>query len=246
VRLGRREPRLANERSRRPSWAGPIAAVMVAAAAAGMLGRMSVATSAATPAVGVPVTGSDSGFDARAARSVEEASTGWPRSRQGAVAAAATYAKTLSERWFLTDAGRRHRAVDAIGAPEAVSKLQASQDVLARAVARGAFGAALTRRGVASLLRTSLLGYRVDRYTSSEAEIALWAVVLYGNDSGGALPQALFATSTLRVRWADDWKLVTVSTVPGPVPFPGQGMPTPAATLIRVADGFKEFSYAPA
>jgi hypothetical protein len=170
---------------------------------------------------------------------------GWPHSRQGAVGAAAGYASVLSTVWFLADADRRHRAVTAMAAPEARLALQRGQDEVAAGVAQGPFGAGLARPGVRSLLRISLLGYRVDRYAPSDAQVALWAVVVYGND-GGLAPQALFATSTLRLRWAGDWKLVEVATVPGPVPVHGQATPSPAGDLVDAAERFKEFNYAQA
>ncbi len=97
---------------------------------------------------------------------------------------------------------------------------------------------------MATLLRTSLLGYQLESYSPTQAQVALWAVVLYGND-GGLAPQALYATSTLRLRWVDDWKLVQVTTAPGPVPVQGQAMPTPAAELIHANRTFKEFDDAP-
>src|SRR5215212_4715919 len=126
-------------------------------------------------------------------------------------------------------------------APEAGEQLQAGQDALSSAMSRGAFAAALARPGVAWLLRTSLLGYRVDHYTPTATEVALWALVVYGTDRGGPPPQALYATSTLRLRWAGGWKLVAASTVPGPMPLPGPATPTPAAELLRVACSFREF-----
>jgi hypothetical protein len=104
---------------------------------------------------------------------------------------------------------------------------------------------ALARTGVRSVLRTTLLGYRVDRYTPTDAEVVLWAVVIYGND-GGLVPQALWATSTLRLRWAGDWKLVGTVTAPGPVPVQGQATPSAVSELMDAAERFKEFSYAAA
>jgi hypothetical protein len=169
---------------------------------------------------------------------------GWPHTRQGAVGAAAGYARVLSTAWFLTDADRRQQAVTAMAAPEARLGLQAAQDGVAAGVARGPFGAGLAR-GARSTLRTSLLGYRIDRYAPTDAQVALWAVVIYGND-GGLAPQALYATSTLRLRWVGDWKLLEAATVPGPVPVQGQATPSPAEDLVDAAERFKEFDYAPA
>jgi hypothetical protein len=170
---------------------------------------------------------------------------GWSQSEEGAIGAAAGYARVLSALWFLGDRHRRRQALAAMAIPEALPGLQAAQDQVATGIARGPFGAGLARPGVRSVLRTSLLGYRVDRYASTDAEVALWAVVIYGND-GGLAPQALWATSTLRLRWAGDWKLVGTVTVPGPVPVQGQAAPSAVRELMDVAERFKEFSYAPA
>jgi hypothetical protein len=185
------------------------------------------------------------GIGAAPARWQAGVPVGWPQTEQGAISAAAGYARVLSARWFLTDTDRRHQAVAAMAAPAAQPGLQAAQDEVAAGILRGPFGAGLARRGVRSVLRTNLLGYRVDRYAPPSAEVALWALVLYGND-GGLAPQALYATSTLRLVWAGDWKLVGAATVPGPVPVHGQATPSGVRELIQAAEQFKEFSYAPA
>jgi hypothetical protein len=170
---------------------------------------------------------------------------GWPQTDNGAISAAAGYARVLSARWFLTDTDRRRHAVAAMAAPDARPGLQAAQDQVAAGIVRGPFGAGLARRGVRSVLRTSLLGYRVDRYAPPAAQVALWAVVIYGND-GGLVPQALYATSTLRLVWSGDWKLAGAITVPGPVPVHGQATPSGVRELIQAAEDFKEFSHEPA
>jgi hypothetical protein len=249
MRFGAGGPRWGPGGPRR-RWA-PMAAAVVAAMLAGvLLGRVSAPAGAPSPALPsravAVVVGDSPGITDRAPRWVDGVPLGWPQTRAGAVAAAAGYAKVLSKHWFLTDTVRRRRAVAQMAAPEAVAQLQASQDALASVMARGAFGAALARPGVAWLLCTSLLGYRVDHYTPTAAEVALWALVVYGTDRGGPPPQALYATSTLRLRWAGDWKLVAASTVPSPVPLPGPATPTPAAELLRAAGSFREFGDAPA
>ncbi len=169
---------------------------------------------------------------------------GWAPTEQGAVAAAAAYAKVLSARWFLTDPNgqRRRRAVAAMAVPERAGALAASQDRLARQVLASPFGAGLGRRGVSSVLTTAFLGYRTEAYTATTARVALWAVVVYGND-GGLAPQALWTTSTLSLRWAaEDWKLEDVATTPGPVPVHGQDAPSLPRDLLAAAGGLKGFT----
>jgi hypothetical protein len=230
----------------RPAWLAVAAAALVVAAAlvAQPWRGPGPTLRPAGPETAVVVSDS-AGIGARPARTQAGVPLGWPHSRQGAVGAAAGYARVLSTVWFLADAERRHQAVTAMAAPEVRLGLQHAQDEIAAGVARGPFGAGLVRPGVRSLLRTSLLGYRVDHYAPRDAQVALWAVVVYGND-GGLAPQALYATSTLRLRWAGDWKLLEAATVPGPVPVQGQATPSPAGDVVDTAQGFKEFTYVPA
>jgi len=247
--LGRRTTGSGAPQPRRPlrRWLIAVAAVAVLASALVMRPWSRPGPAAPTTAVadGAVVICDSAGIAALPARWVAGVPVGWPHTRQGAVGAAAGYARVLSAGWFLAEAGRRQRALGAMAAPEARLGLQAAQDEVAAGIARGPFGAGLARRGVRSLLRTSLLGYRLDRYTPGDAQVALWALVLYGND-GGLAPQSLYATSTLRLRWTGDWKLVEAATVPGPVPVQGQATPSAAGELVEAAERFKEFDYAPA
>jgi hypothetical protein len=235
--------------TRRPKWHWLIAALAVAVVAGGLVVRPWSRTSPAVPTVnaldGTAVVVDSAGIGGAPARWIAGVPVGWPQTEEGAIGAAAAYARVLSALWFLGDTHRRQQALTTMAIPESLPGLQAAQDQVATGIARGPFGAGLARPGVRSVLRTSLLGYRVDRYTPTDAEVLLWAVVIYGND-GGLVPQALWATSSLRLRWAGDWKLVGTVTVPGPVPVQGQAAPSAVSELMDVAERFKEFSYAPA
>ena len=246
---GNRAPPGLDGRSKHWPRAGWLVLVAVAGLTVGVLaGRGLEGPNSPAPPVAIiqpsPASPDSGGISRPAVRWEDGVPVGWPPTPSGAVTAAAGYAKVLSALWFLTDAARRGRAVARMAAPEALGGLQASQDAIARGIASGPLGAGLGRRGVATLLRTSLLGYQLQSYSPTQAQVALWAVVLYGND-GGLAPQALYATSTLRLRWVDDWKLAQVTTAPGPVPVQGQATPTPAAELIHANQTFKEFDDAP-
>ena len=246
---GRGAPAGWNGTSRRRPRLGWLVLAVVAGLAVGVLAGLGLpGPSSPAPPVAIirpsPASPDSGGIGLPTVRWEDGVPAGWPPTRSGAVAAAAGYARVLSALWFLTDAARRGRAVVRMAAPEALGALQVSQDAIAKGIASGPLGAGLGRRGVATLLRTSLLGYRLQSYSPTQAQVALWAVVLYGND-GGLAPQALYATSTLRLRWVGDWKLVQVTTVPGPVPVQGQPTPTAAAELIHADQTFKEFDDAP-
>jgi hypothetical protein len=171
---------------------------------------------------------------------------GWVPTRQGAVAAAAAYGKVLSSSWFLTDAARRDRALVAMATPGSLATLQTAQRELSAAVAARPLGSSRGRRVVSSVLTTSYLGYRLEQYREHDsARVVLWAVVVAGNDAN-LPPQALWGTSTLRLRWAGDWKLEDARTVPGPVPVYSQAEPSTPAELVAAIRGFEGFADVPA
>lgn len=176
---------------------------------------------------------------------VDGVPVGWVPTRQGAVAAAAAYGRVLSSSWFLTDAARRDRALVAMATPGSLAGLQSAQRGMASAVATGSFGLGLGRHAVASVLTTGYLGYRLERYREHDsARVALWAVVVAGNDAN-LPPQALWGTSTLLLRWAGDWKLEGAQTVPGPVPVYSQAEPSTPADLVAAIRDFEAFADVP-
>jgi hypothetical protein len=184
--------------------------------------------------------------DAGPARWVGGVPAGWAPTRQGAVAAAAAYGRVLSSRWFLTDPARRDRALAAMAAPGSLTELEQAQQGMVAAVATGPFGLGLGREGVASILTMGYLGYRLDGYQEHDsARVRLWAVVVAGNDAN-LPPQALWATSTLTLRRADDdWKLESAQTTPGPVPVVGQTEPSAPAELVAATRAFEAFADVP-
>jgi hypothetical protein len=176
---------------------------------------------------------------------VEGVPVGWAPTREGAVAAAAAYGKVLSSSWFLTDAARRDRALAAMATPASLAALQSAQQALASEVASNPLGSGLGQPSVASVLTTGYLGYRLEQYREHDsARVALWAVVVAGNDAN-LPPQALWGTSTLLLRWAGDWKLEAAQTVPGPVPVYGQAEPSTPADLVAAIRDFEGFADVP-
>ena len=165
---------------------------------------------------------------------------GWAPTREGAVAAACGYLRVLSARWFLTDQARRHRAIRVLATPGAAGRLRADQDRLAARLATGPLGAGLARDEVRTVLRTGVLGARLERYQPPQAVVAVWAVAVAGND-GGLPPQSLWGTTRLSLRWTGgDWRVWQVTSLPGPTPAAAQLTPTPPAELLRQATGFQE------
>jgi hypothetical protein len=171
---------------------------------------------------------------------------GWAPSRSGAVAAAAGYAKTMSTLWFLTDRDRRHQAIRLIATPDRRAALTDSQDRLADQLG-ALLGGGSDPGAKRSILTTALLGYRVDSFTGAKAQVALWAVVVHGSQTGPSLAPA-WTTSTLDLEWTSgDWKLASATTAPGPGPItqPDDGLVGTPANLITTASTFREFTDVP-
>lgn len=180
------------------------------------------------------------------ARRVEGVPVGWDASRAGSVSAAAGYAKTMSTLWFLADRDRRHRAIQLMATPDRAATLTASQDRLAARLLGGPLGSALRDGGARGVLTTALLGYRVEAFSARWARVALWAVVIYGAETG-LLPGAAWTTTTIELRWAEgDWKLTGAVTAPGPNPQPDGSAAGSSAALVAVARTFRGFTDVPA
>jgi hypothetical protein len=172
---------------------------------------------------------------------------GYAHSSQGAVAAAANYTRVLSSDLIL-DTSSRRAAIDALAAPEARSRLQKTFDQAVVPLRQG-LGVGDGASGSAQvLLRATPVGWRVERYDSETAKVAIW-VTSVGGSIGGTVPAPIregWGTTTVTLRWVDgDWKQVASTTTDGPVPIADVAPPTAAGELVDQANAFKEFTYAP-
>ncbi|HEY4728162.1 MAG TPA: hypothetical protein VIJ32_08150 [Actinomycetes bacterium] len=173
---------------------------------------------------------------------------GYAHSQQGAVAAAANYAKVLSSALIL-DTAQRRAAIDTLAAPEARARQQKTFDqaVASLRAGLGVTGPAAGRAQV--LLRATPVGWRVEQYGKGSARVAIWVTSVGGSlgGQGGTVPvREGWGTTTVSLRWVDgDWKQVASTTTDGPVPIADVAPPTAAGELVTKANEFKEFTYAP-
>ncbi|MFL5878837.1 MAG: hypothetical protein ACJ782_01830 [Actinomycetota bacterium] len=173
---------------------------------------------------------------------------GYAHSQQGAVAAAANYAKVLSSALIL-DTAQRRAAIDTLAAPEARARQQKTFDqaVASLRAGLGVTGPAADRAQV--LLRATPVGWRVEQYGKGSARVAIWVTSVGGSLGGqaGTVPvREGWGTTTVSLRWVDgDWKQVASTTTDGPVPIADVAPPTAAGELVTKANEFKEFTYAP-
>jgi hypothetical protein len=181
-------------------------------------------------------------------RVVSGVPVGYQHSEQGAVAAAANYARALSSPLIL-DRSSRRAAIDALAAPETRDRQQREFD---QAVASLAKVMGVTAGGAQDgtvLLRAIPVGWRLEEYTGDKATVAIWVTSVLGTLGGspGGMPvREAWGTTTVELRWVDgDWKQLDTTNKDGPVPIADTAPPTAASQLIPEAQDFKEFTYAP-
>ena len=172
---------------------------------------------------------------------------GYAHSQQGAVAAAANYARVLASDVLLDTAGRR-AAIDALAAPDARARLQKSFDQVAVPLRQGLGVTGGADDNAQVLLRATPVGWRVEDYGNGAAKVAIWMTSV-GGSVGGKVPVPVregWGTTTVTLRWVGgDWKMVDTTSSDGPVPIADVAPPTAAGELVDKANEFKEFTYAP-
>ena len=172
---------------------------------------------------------------------------GYQHSEQGAVAAAANYAKVLASELILDKASRR-KAIDTLAAPETRARQQRAFDRAVPSLAKGLGVTGGSADGTV-LLRAVPVGWRLAAYTGDRATVAIWVTSVLGSLGGppGGVPvQEGWGTTTVQLRWVGgDWKQLQSTTKEGPAPVADAATPTAASQLVPEAQEFKEFTYAP-
>jgi len=179
------------------------------------------------------------------ARVVGGVGVGYARSRAGAVAAATNYVKVLTSP-ILFNPEQRRAAIRRLAAPEAVEALQRSYDASTPRVAESLLlPADGGTGGIRVMLVAVPVSYRVEKYDQDGATVAIWQTTIGGTNGGAPVLQA-WGTTTVTLRWAGgDWKQVSASSRPGPVPLPDDAPPTEVEQLLRQLKDYKEYRYAP-
>ncbi len=170
---------------------------------------------------------------------------GWAHSREGALAAATSYAVVLSGD-LVFDTVRRRRAVAVLAAPEARAEMQRAWDsavpVLRKALRLPASGPVADK----VVLVTAPLRYFIERYDEATARVSIWTTALAGSTTGIPV-QVGWGVTTIDLRWVGgDWKEVRATTRAAPTPLAlDTEVPSAAATFVQHTQKFKEYDYAP-
>jgi hypothetical protein len=212
------------------------------------------ATTAAAPGQAAPATSPPARAEQATAsrvgpREVESGvPVGYQHSEQGAVAAAANYARVLSSTLIL-DRSRRRKAIEALAAPETLARQQRAWDQAVASLSKGLGVADGAAQDGTVLLRAVPVGWRLERYTGDRATVAIWVTSVLGALGGppdGVPVREAWGTTRVQLRWVGgDWKLLDTTNTDGPRPIADSATPTADSRLIPEAQQFKEFNYAP-
>ncbi|MFB6533066.1 hypothetical protein ACFCY8_13170 [Streptomyces noursei] len=141
---------------------------------------------------------------------------GYPRTADGAKAAAANYTIVRGSSIFLTNAKARHRAVEAMTSRDAASTATKEVDQSSKQAASGLRGDNIKLSPKEIIARTGVLSARTLAFDIHKATVRLWTTTVRGNAAGHATPKAAFRSVTVALVWEhDDWKLSNSSDTSG-------------------------------
>jgi hypothetical protein len=223
-------------RSRMPA----AAALVIALAAAAVIGRLTAPPADAPPVRSpAPVAAPPSG---RATRTAAGIPVGYARTREGAVAAMAAYGRVLADPRVQLDDRRRRQVAEAVGTARYARALEGAETGFA-ALRDGRVGQAL-RPGARAVFLAVPVAYRTLSFDGTRTVIVSWGVAIAASDTG-IQPRAGWETTTTTAVWEHgDWKVDRVASTSGPVPA-GTAAPSPAASFIEGLAGMRALRHAP-
>ncbi|MGW2840572.1 hypothetical protein ACWCWD_22615 [Streptomyces sp. NPDC001493] len=141
---------------------------------------------------------------------------GYPHTRSGAKAAAATFTTVAGSSLYLTDKSARHHAVAAMAAKDAVPAAVKRADLVAGAAADSLLGNASEGSAKMTIARTGVLSARVLGFDAHEAVVRLWTTTVRGSAAGRVTPKMAFDSVTVTLVWeSNDWKMKASSASTG-------------------------------
>jgi len=215
-------------------------ALIIALAAAAVIGRLTAPRADAPPTPGPAQAATPPGLGAT--RMVAGVPVGYARTREGAVAAMAAYGQALADPRVEINDRRRTEVAAAVGTARYARSLQNAEAGFA-AMRDGPVGQALGR-GARAVFLAVPVAYRVLSFDGSRAVIVSWSVAIAASDTG-IEPRAGWDTTTTTAVWEHgDWKVDQAENRPGPVPAQDDD-PSSAAAFIRGLEGMRALHHVP-
>ncbi|CCK29130.1 putative integral membrane protein [Streptomyces davaonensis JCM 4913] len=173
---------------------------------------------------------------------------GYARDEQGAQSAAANYAVTLVSADMLKPA-RRSEIVRQVFLAEKQGELEDKFNAAYSEEFLSNLG--LDENGNATgsntyVSRTMPIGTKVTTYSDSAATVEVWCTGVFGTAGEGSTDPVSsdWFTMTLKLRWADDWKVESFAQKDGPSPVPGDNKASSADEMAKAVEEYGGFTYA--
>jgi hypothetical protein len=165
---------------------------------------------------------------------------GYPRTQDGAAAAAVNYQVARSSPGYLTDRALRHQVLKTVMTSSTLAGQQAQDDEAVKGL-MAALG--VTEQSAPDMvMRAASLGTNVRSYSEDTATVRVWMTEVVGiaADKSKMPVSGSYSTYTLIMQWQDgDWKVATIDQAEGPTPLVAPDQSASSTEEIRLAD--KEF-----
>ncbi|MFE7332549.1 hypothetical protein ACFU8W_48475 [Streptomyces sp. NPDC057565] len=191
-----------------------------------------------TPADSLPTSqagGTGPGAKARAVTSGVPVS--YPRTKDGAVAAAVNYQVARSSPGYFTDEALRHQVLKAVMSSAALPGQQQQDDQTAKGLLASLGVTAKTAPDM--VMRAAPLGSTVTSYSADMATVRVWMSEVVGVPTEkSAMPVAgTWSTYTLILQWQNgDWKVATINQADGPTPLVAADSSASSSSEMRLAN----------
>ncbi|MFE1781095.1 hypothetical protein ACFW9F_00510 [Streptomyces sp. NPDC059506] len=174
-----------------------------------------------TPADSTPTSqAGGSGPGAKASAVKGGVPVGYPRTKNGAAAAAVNYQVARSSPGYFTDQALRHQVLKTIMTSSAVTTQQAQDDQSVKGL-MAALG--VTEQSAPDMvMRAASLGTSVRSYSDDAATVRVWMSEVVGVpiDKSKMPVSGTYSTYTLILQWENgDWKVATIDQAEGPTPL---------------------------
>ncbi|MGW6145748.1 hypothetical protein [Streptomyces sp. NPDC055140] len=162
---------------------------------------------------------------------------GYPRTKDGAAAAAVNYQVARSSPGYFTDSALRHQVLKTVMTSAALSSQRQQDDQMTKGLMTSLGVTAQTAPSM--VMRAASLGTSVSSYSSETATVRLWMSEVVGvpTDKSPMPVSGTWSTYTVILQWQDgDWKVATISQADGPNPLIAADSAPSSTTDMRLAN----------
>jgi hypothetical protein len=178
-----------------------------------------------------------SGPGAKAASVKDGVPVGYPRTKDGSVAAAVNYEMARSSPGYFTDEALRHQVLKTVMSPAALPGQQQQDDQTAKGLL-AALGVT-PQTAPQMVMRAAPLGTSVSSFSTDVATVRVWMSEVVGvpTDKSTMPVSATWSTYTLILQWqGGDWKITTISQADGPTPLVASDSTPSSTSEMRLAN----------